>query len=170
MGLSTAVQLTGSPTSCFPAAFPEHVELEPLPVWQQVGKNLSLRCRVQGGAPRTQLSAALLQGEETLSRQPVGGDPKYPKEITFTVLASRGDHGANFSCLTELDLRPQGLALFSNVSKVVQLRTFGEALSLYSGQVGSWEEADQAIGEGCREDSDLDSGSQFPTSKGETDS
>ncbi|XP_034366791.1 intercellular adhesion molecule 1 [Arvicanthis niloticus] len=105
-------------------SFPEHVELDRLPVWQQVGKNLTLRCRVYGGAPRTQLSAVLLRGEETLSRQPVGGDPKYPKEITFTVLASRGDHGANFSCLTELDLRPQGLALFSNVSEVRQLRTF----------------------------------------------
>lgn len=145
MGLSTA----GSPNPCFPAAFPEHVELDGLPVWQQVGKNLTLRCWVDGGAPRTQLSAVLLRGEETLSRQPVDGDPKVPKEITFTVLASRGDHGANFSCLTELDLRPQGLALFSNVSEVRQLRTFGEALFLNCGQVGSWEEAHQAIEEGC---------------------
>ncbi|XP_052044920.1 intercellular adhesion molecule 1 [Apodemus sylvaticus] len=106
-------------------SFPEHVELAPLPAWQQVGKNLTLRCRVAGGAPRTQLSAVLLRGEETLSRQPVGGDPQYPEEITFTMLASRGHHRANFSCRTELDLRPQGLELFSNVSEDVgPLRTF----------------------------------------------
>nr|BAE40221.1 unnamed protein product [Mus musculus] len=105
-------------------SFPESVELRPLPAWQQVGKDLTLRCHVDGGAPRTQLSAVLLRGEEILSRQPVGGHPKDPKEITFTVLASRGDHGANFSCRTELDLRPQGLALFSNVSEARSLRTF----------------------------------------------
>lgn len=103
---------------------PEHVELDPLPAWQQVGRNFTLHCRVDGGAPRTQLSAVLLRGEEILSRQPVGGDPQYPKEITFTVLASRDDHGANFSCRTELDLRPQGLALFYNVSKDEPLRTY----------------------------------------------
>lgn len=102
-------------------SFPERVELDPLPAWQQVGKNLILRCLVEGGAPRTQLSVVLLRGKETLSRQAVDGDPK---EITFTVLASRGDHGANFSCFTELDLRPQGLSLFKNVSEVRQLRTF----------------------------------------------
>lgn len=107
-------------------SFPERVELDPLPAWQQVGKNLTLRCRVDGGAPGTQLSAVLLRGNETLSRQAVDGDSKDSKEIifTFTVLASRGDHGANFSCFTELDLRPQGLALFVNVSTVRQLRTF----------------------------------------------
>lgn len=120
------------------------MELRPLPAWQQVGKDLTLRCHVDGGAPRTQLSAVLLRGEEILSRQPVGGHPKDPKEITFTVLASRGDHGANFSCRTELDLRPQGLALFSNVSEARSLRTFGEVL--HSGQVGSWEEEDPSNG------------------------
>lgn len=105
-------------------SFPEHVELKPLPAWQQVGENLTLHCLVEGGAPRTQLSAELLRGEEVLSRQPVGGDPQQPKEITFTVLASRGDHGANFSCRTELDLRPQGLALFYNVSVAKLLQTY----------------------------------------------
>lgn len=119
------------------------MELDPLPAWQQVGKNLILRCLVEGGAPRTQLSVVLLRGKETLSRQAVDGDPK---EITFTVLASRGDHGANFSCFTELDLRPQGLSLFKNVSEVRQLRTFGEALFLHREQVGSWEEADLGNG------------------------
>ncbi|GAB1293923.1 Intercellular adhesion molecule 1 [Apodemus speciosus] len=105
-------------------SFPEHVELHPQLAWQQVGKNFTLSCLVDGGAPRTQLSAVLLRGEEILSRQPVGGDPQDPKEITFTVLASRGDHGANFSCRTELDLRPQGLALFYNVSEDKLLRTY----------------------------------------------
>lgn len=134
------------PQPRFPAAFPERVELGHLPAWQQVGKDLTLCCQVDGGAPRTQLSAVLLRGEEILSRQPVDGHPKDPKEITFTVLASRGDHGASFSCRTELDLRPQGLALFSNVSEVRHLQTFGEVLCLHSGQVGSWEEADSSNG------------------------
>ncbi|XP_036049715.1 intercellular adhesion molecule 1 [Onychomys torridus] len=105
-------------------SFPERVELDPLPAWQQVGKNLTLRCLVDGGAPRSQLSVVFFQGEEELQRKPVGVDPTNPKEITTTVLASRDNHGANFSCRTELDLRPQGLEVFLNVSEARQLRTF----------------------------------------------
>ncbi|XP_057624907.1 intercellular adhesion molecule 1 [Chionomys nivalis] len=105
-------------------SFPKRVELDPLPTWQQVGKNLTLRCLVDGGTPRRQLSVMLLRGEEVLYRQPVDVDPKNPKEITVTVLVSRNDHKANFSCRTELDLRPQGLALFTNVSMTRQLRAF----------------------------------------------
>jgi hypothetical protein len=89
-----------------------------------VGDNLTLRCLVTGGAPRARLSAVLLRGEEELSpRRPVVGEPA---EVTATLLAGRGDHGANFSCRTELDLRPQGLGLFQNTSAPRQLRTFGE--------------------------------------------
>lgn len=111
-------------------SFPERVELDPLPTWQQVGKNLTLRCLVDGGTPRSQLSVMLLRGEEVLYRQPVDVDPKNPKEITTTVLVSRDDHEANFSCRTELDLRPQGLALFPNVSMTRQLRTFDLPLTI----------------------------------------
>uniref|UniRef100_A0A8C0WKK8 Intercellular adhesion molecule 1 n=1 Tax=Castor canadensis TaxID=51338 RepID=A0A8C0WKK8_CASCN len=101
--------------------FPE-VQLAPLPPWHPVGDNLTLRCLVTGGAPRARLSAVLLRGEEELSpRRPVVGEPA---EVTATVLAGRGDHGANFSCRTELDLRPQGLGLFQNTSAPRQLRTF----------------------------------------------
>ncbi|XP_038179988.1 intercellular adhesion molecule 1 [Arvicola amphibius] len=105
-------------------SFPERVVLDPLPTWQQVGKNLTLRCLVDGGTPRSQLSVMLLRGDEVLYRQPVDVDPKDPKEVTTTVLVSRDDHEANFSCRTELDLRPQGLALFPNISMTRQLRTF----------------------------------------------
>ncbi|CAO2635926.1 Intercellular adhesion molecule 5 [Lemmus lemmus] len=105
-------------------SFPERVELDPLPTWQQVGKNLTLRCLVDGGTPRSQLSVMLLRGEEVLYREPMDVDRKKPKEITATVLVSRDDHEANFSCRTELDLRSQGLALFPNVSMTRQLRTF----------------------------------------------
>ncbi|XP_020029884.1 intercellular adhesion molecule 1 [Castor canadensis] len=101
--------------------FPE-VQLAPLPPWHPVGDNLTLRCLVTGGAPRARLSAVLLRGEEELSpRRPVVGEPA---EVTATLLAGRGDHGANFSCRTELDLRPQGLGLFQNTSAPRQLRTF----------------------------------------------
>ncbi|XP_051011934.1 intercellular adhesion molecule 1 [Acomys russatus] len=105
-------------------SLPERVELKPLPAWQQVGQNFTLRCEVEGGAPQTQLSVELLHGEEMLSQGLVGDLPGESKEITALVLASRDHHGANFSCRTELDLRPQGLSLFSNVSVVRQLRTF----------------------------------------------
>lgn len=88
--------------------------------WNPVGKNLTLRCRVAGGAPRANLSVVLLRGEEVLSQQLAVG------EVTTTVLASRHDHGANFSCRWELDLRPRGLGLFQNSSVPRQLRTFGE--------------------------------------------
>ncbi|XP_029410406.1 intercellular adhesion molecule 1 isoform X2 [Nannospalax galili] len=77
-------------------SFPESVELDPLPSWQPVGKNLTLRCQVHGGVPRAQLTAVLLRGEVELSRQPV----------------------------TELDLRRQGVALFQNISESRQLQTF----------------------------------------------
>ncbi|XP_049981507.1 intercellular adhesion molecule 1 isoform X2 [Alexandromys fortis] len=105
-------------------SFPERVELGPLPTWQQVGKNLTLRCLVDGGTPRHQLSVILLRGEEVLYRQPVDVDPKNPKEITATVLVNRDDHEANFSCRTELDLTQHGLPLFTNVSMTRQLRAF----------------------------------------------
>ncbi|XP_059552836.1 intercellular adhesion molecule 3 [Myotis daubentonii] len=98
--------------------FPERVELAPLSPWNPVGKNLTLRCRVAGGAPRAKLSVLLLRGEEVLSQQLAVG------EVTTTVLASRNDHGANFSCRWELDLRSQGLGLFQNSSVPRQLRTF----------------------------------------------
>ncbi|XP_011378557.1 intercellular adhesion molecule 1 [Pteropus vampyrus] len=100
--------------------FPERVELESLPHWQPVGKNLTLRCQVEGGAPRPHLSVVLLRGEEELSRQ----TKVNLTEVTATVLAGRDDHGANFSCRTELDLRSEGLGLFQNVSAPRQLRTF----------------------------------------------
>lgn len=102
------------------------MELAPLPQWQPVGENLTLHCQVEGGAPRTHLSVMLLQGEKLLSRQPAVGTPV--AEVMATVLARRDDHGTNFSCRTELDLRPQGLGLFQNSSAPRQLRTFGEAL------------------------------------------
>lgn len=106
-----------------PPGFPERVELESLPHWQPVGKNLTLRCQVEGGAPRPHLSVVLLRGEEELSRQMKVN----LTEVTATVLAGRDDHGANFSCRTELDLRSEGLGLFQNISVPRQLRTFGEA-------------------------------------------
>lgn len=100
---------------------PERVELAPLPDWQPVGQNLTLRCHVSGGAPRDLLTLVLLRGEEELSRQPAVGEPA---EVTATVLAGRGDDGANFTCRAELDLRPRGLGLFQNTSDPRQLRTF----------------------------------------------
>ncbi|XP_029074600.1 intercellular adhesion molecule 1 [Monodon monoceros] len=102
--------------------FPERVELAPLPLWQPVGENLTLRCMVSSGAPRDHLTVVLLREEEELGRQPVGDGE--PTEVTVTVLASRDDHGANFSCRTELDLRSQGLGLFQNSSAPRKLRTF----------------------------------------------
>ncbi|KAM4888964.1 intercellular adhesion molecule 3 [Thomomys bottae] len=101
--------------------FPESVELAPLPPWHPVRQSLTLTCRVKGGEPRPNLTAVLRRGQEELSRQPVLGEPA---EVTATVLAGRSDHGANFSCATELDLRSQGLGLFQNTSVPRQLRTF----------------------------------------------
>ncbi|XP_060001209.1 intercellular adhesion molecule 1 [Lagenorhynchus albirostris] len=102
--------------------FPERVELAPLPRWQPVGENLTLRCMVSGGAPRDHLTVVLLREGKELGRQPAGDGE--PAEVTVTVLVSRDDHGANFSCRTELDLRSQGLALFQNSSAPRKLRTF----------------------------------------------
>nr|XP_035975506.1 intercellular adhesion molecule 1 isoform X2 [Halichoerus grypus] len=103
--------------------FPERVELLPLPRWQPVGENLTLRCQVAGGAPRDSLFVVLLRGEEELSRHPASGEPA-EVEVTVPVLAGRDDHLANFSCRTDLDLRPRGLGLFQNISAPRQLRTF----------------------------------------------
>uniref|UniRef100_A0A2K5NKP6 Intercellular adhesion molecule 3 n=1 Tax=Cercocebus atys TaxID=9531 RepID=A0A2K5NKP6_CERAT len=102
-------------------SLPERVELAPLPLWQPVGQNLTLRCQVEGGSPRTSLMVVLLRREEELSRQPAVGEPA---EVNTTVLTSREDHGAHFSCRTELDMKPQGLELFWNTSASRQLRTF----------------------------------------------
>lgn len=102
-------------------SLPKRVELAPLPHWQPVGVNLTLRCQVEGGVPRTHLSVLLLRGEVLLSRQQ---GVKEPTEFTTTVLAGRSDHGANFSCRTELDLRPKNQGLFQNSSVPRQLRTF----------------------------------------------
>ncbi|XP_045401420.1 intercellular adhesion molecule 1 [Lemur catta] len=101
--------------------FPDQVELAPLPSWQPIGENLTLHCQVAGGAPRSHLTVVFLRGEEELNRQPVVGEPA---EVTATVLVDRSDHGVNFSCRTELDLRPIQLGLFENTSAPQQLRTF----------------------------------------------
>ncbi|XP_036097166.1 intercellular adhesion molecule 3 [Molossus molossus] len=101
--------------------FPERVELAPMSPWKPVGKNFTLRCWVAGGAPRTHLSVLLLRGKDVLSRQLAVGEPA---EVTTTVLADRNDHGANFSCRSELDLQHQGLGLFQNSSAPRQLQTF----------------------------------------------
>ncbi|XP_036985015.2 intercellular adhesion molecule 1 [Artibeus jamaicensis] len=112
---------TGASVSLTVYWFPEHVELAPLLQWQPVGENFTLRCKVKGGAPRSNLSVVLLRGQEVLDRWPVEG---HPAEVTTTVLARREDHGANFSCRTELDLRTQSLGLFQNTSATRQLQTF----------------------------------------------
>ncbi|XP_040842203.1 intercellular adhesion molecule 1 isoform X2 [Ochotona curzoniae] len=102
--------------------FPQHVELAPLPAWQPVGEDFTLSCRVQGGEPRARLSVVLLRGQEELRRQPAPlGEPA---EVMATVQAGREDHGANFTCVTELDLQPQGVGMFRNASEPRQLRTF----------------------------------------------
>ncbi|XP_046541473.1 intercellular adhesion molecule 3 [Equus quagga] len=101
--------------------FPDLVELEPLPSWQPVGQNLTLSCQVAGGAPRDNLTVVLLRGEEELSRQPAVGEPAL---VNHMVEARREDHGANFSCRAELDLRSRGLGLFQNSSAPRQLRTY----------------------------------------------
>ncbi|XP_055227749.1 intercellular adhesion molecule 3 isoform X2 [Gorilla gorilla gorilla] len=113
-------QITGS-SNITVYRLPERVELAPLPPWQPVGQNFTLRCQVEGGSPRTSLTVVLLRWEEELSRQPAVEEPA---EVTAPVLASRGDHGAPFSCRTELDMQPQGLGLFVNTSAPRQLRTF----------------------------------------------
>uniref|UniRef100_A0A8C4LSJ4 Intercellular adhesion molecule 3 n=1 Tax=Equus asinus TaxID=9793 RepID=A0A8C4LSJ4_EQUAS len=101
--------------------FPDLVELEPLPSWQPVGQNLTLSCQVAGGAPQDNLTVVLLRGEEELSRQPAVGEPAL---VNHMVEARREDHGANFSCRAELDLRSRGLGLFQNSSAPRQLRTY----------------------------------------------
>lgn len=124
MGRQPACPVHITPLS--PAGFPEHVELAPLPLWQPVGEELNLSCLVSGGAPRAHLSVVLLRGEEELARQPVGKGE--PAEVMFTVQPRREDHGTNFSCRWELDLRSQGLELFQNTSAPRKLQTYGEAL------------------------------------------
>ncbi|XP_044773963.1 intercellular adhesion molecule 3 isoform X3 [Neomonachus schauinslandi] len=122
-GFCDGTQMTSS-SNITVYRFPERVELLPLPRWQPVGENLTLRCQVAGGAPRDSLFVVLLRGEEELSRHPASGEPA-EVEVTVPVLAGRDDHLANFSCRTDLDLRPQGLRLFQNISAPRQLRTFG---------------------------------------------
>ncbi|KAK2087340.1 Non-receptor tyrosine-protein kinase tyk2 [Saguinus oedipus] len=120
-GYCNGSQIIGS-TGITVYRLPERVELAPLPPWQPVGQNLTLHCQVEGGSPRTNLTVVLLRWEEELSRQPAVEELA---EVTATVLASRGDHGAHFSCRTELDLRLQGLGLLVNTSAPRWLRTFG---------------------------------------------
>lgn len=100
----------------------------PLPVWQPVGENFTLSCRVPGAGPRESLTLILLRGGQELIRRSFAGEPPRARgaTLTATVLARREDHGANFSCRAELDLRPHGLGLFENTSEPRELRTFGE--------------------------------------------
>ncbi|XP_049644398.1 intercellular adhesion molecule 5 [Suncus etruscus] len=105
---------------------PEVVELMPLPAWQPVGENFTLSCRVPGAGPRGSLTLILLRGGQELIRRSFAGEPPRARgaTLTATVLARREDHGANFSCRAELDLRPHGLGLFENTSASRELRTF----------------------------------------------
>lgn len=113
--------------SSFFSGLPENVQLEPLPRWILVGQNFILRCQVWGGKPRQNLTMALLRGPQELSRQAVSEqDLGKAAEVTFTATASREDHGANFSCRAELDLRAQGLGPYQKSSTPKELHTFGE--------------------------------------------
>lgn len=105
---------------------PDRVELMPLPPWQRVGENFTLSCRVPGAGPRASLTLTLLRGAQELIRRSFAGEPPRARGavLTATVLARREDHGANFSCRAELDLRPHGLGLFENSSAPRELRTF----------------------------------------------
>ncbi|XP_023501212.1 intercellular adhesion molecule 5 [Equus przewalskii] len=105
---------------------PDRVELVPLPAWQPVGENFTLSCRVPGAGPRASLTLTLLRGAQELIRRSFAGEPPRARGavLTATVLARREDHGANFSCRAELDLRPHGLGLFENISAPRELRTF----------------------------------------------
>ncbi|XP_038423270.1 intercellular adhesion molecule 5 [Canis lupus familiaris] len=105
---------------------PDRVELVPLPAWQPVGENFTLSCRVPGAGPRGSLTLTLLRGAQELIRRSFAGEPPRARGavLTATVLARREDHGANFSCRAELDLRPHGLGLFENSSAPRELRTF----------------------------------------------
>lgn len=112
----------------FLAERPDRVELVPLPAWQPVGENFTLSCRVPGAGPRASLTLTLLRGAQELIRRSFAGEPSRARGavLTATVLARKEDHGANFSCRAELDLRPHGLGLFENSSAPRELRTFGE--------------------------------------------
>ncbi|XP_040842201.1 intercellular adhesion molecule 5 [Ochotona curzoniae] len=105
---------------------PDRVELMPLPPWQPVGENFTLSCRVPGAGPRGSLTLTLLRGAQELIRRSFAGEPPRARGaiLTATVLARREDHGANFSCRAELDLRPHGLGLFENSSAPRLLRTY----------------------------------------------
>uniref|UniRef100_A0A8B9WC07 Intercellular adhesion molecule 5 n=1 Tax=Bos mutus grunniens TaxID=30521 RepID=A0A8B9WC07_BOSMU len=105
---------------------PDRVELVPLPAWQPVGENFTLSCRVPGAGPRGSLTLTLLRGTQELIRRSFAGESPRARGavLTATVLARREDHGANFSCRAELDLRPHGLGLFENSSAPRELRTF----------------------------------------------
>ncbi|KAF6094262.1 intercellular adhesion molecule 5 [Phyllostomus discolor] len=105
---------------------PDRVELVPLPAWQPVGENFTLSCRVPGAGPRGSLTITLLRGTQELIHRSFSGEPPRARGavLTATVLARREDHGANFSCHAELDLRPHGLGLFENSSAPRMLRTF----------------------------------------------
>ncbi|XP_045709522.1 intercellular adhesion molecule 5 isoform X5 [Phyllostomus hastatus] len=105
---------------------PDRVELVPLPAWQPVGENFTLSCRVPGAGPRGSLTITLLRGTQELIHRSFSAEPPRARGavLTATVLARREDHGANFSCHAELDLRPHGLGLFENSSAPRMLRTF----------------------------------------------
>ncbi|XP_076977968.1 intercellular adhesion molecule 5 [Tamandua tetradactyla] len=105
---------------------PDRVELVPLPAWQPVGENFTLSCRVPGAGPRASLTLTLMRGAQELIRRSFAGEPPRARGavLTATVLARKEDHGANFSCRAQLDLRPQGLGLFENSSTPRLLRTF----------------------------------------------
>lgn len=103
-------------------SLPKRVELAPLPHWHPVDVNLTMRCQVEGGVPRTNLSVFLFRGEKKLRSLQQG--VKEPTEFTTTLLPGRDDHGANFSCRTELNLQPKIPGRFQNSSVPRQLRTF----------------------------------------------
>ncbi|XP_074116838.1 intercellular adhesion molecule 5 [Sminthopsis crassicaudata] len=105
---------------------PDRVELEPLPAWLPVGENFTLSCRVPGAGPRSSLSVTLLRGAQELSRRRFPGESPRARGAmaTYTATARKEDHGANFSCLAELDLRPHGLGLLQNSSTPQELHTF----------------------------------------------
>ncbi|XP_069460203.1 intercellular adhesion molecule 1-like [Ambystoma mexicanum] len=103
---------------------PDDVTIGLLPPMKE-GQSYNVTCDVRNIAPKRNLTVLIRRGNKTLHTQSYPSDSTEglaSAAVTYSVTAQREDHGAVYTCVAQLDMRPNG-ALFGK-SHNISVRTY----------------------------------------------
>ncbi|XP_078545321.1 intercellular adhesion molecule 1-like isoform X2 [Lissotriton helveticus] len=99
---------------------PEDVRIN-IPQLMEVSQSYELTCDVKNIAPKRNLVVLIKRGNETLHRELYASDHTNGSTsvtVSYHITAQREDHEAEYTCLAQLDLRPNG-KLFERSSNTI---------------------------------------------------